>query len=413
MPKITDRFRNGWNAFLGRDPTPRYFGYGTSVRPDRLRLSRVNSRSIVNSIYNRIAVDAAMINVNHVRLNEEGNLEEIIKSDLNNVLTTEANLDQTGRNLIQDIVMSMFDEGCVAVIPIDSDFNPEDSESYKIYTARVGKILEWYPTSVRVEVYNERIGKKQELVVSKWTTAIIENPFYSLMNETNSTLQRLIRVLNQLDRTNEQCSAGKMDLIIQLPYAIKSQAREIQAEQRRKNLEAQLTGSQYGIGYIDGTEHVTQLNRSVENNLWSQAQDLTLDLYNQLGLTQSIFDGTADENTILQYYERSINPIMTAITEEFERKWLSKTARTQGQAIRYFRDPFKLIPVSQLAEISDKFTRNEIMSSNEIRSKVGLRPSKDPKADELRNSNLNHPDEGSDSTETVTKEVSDIVEEKV
>lgn len=413
MPKITDRFRNGWNAFLGRDPTPQYFGYGTSVRPDRLRLSRVNSRSIVNSIYNRIAVDAAMINVNHVRLNEEGNLQEIIKSDLNNVLTTEANLDQTGRNLIQDIVMSMFDEGCVAVIPIDSDFNPEDSESYKIYTARVGKILEWYPTSVRVEVYNERIGKKQELVVSKWTTAIIENPFYSLMNETNSTLQRLIRVLNQLDRTNEQCSAGKMDLIIQLPYSIKSQAREIQAEQRRKNLEAQLTGSQYGIGYIDGTEHVTQLNRSVENNLWSQAQDLTLDLYNQLGLTQSIFDGTADENTILQYYERSINPIMTAITEEFERKWLSKTARTQGQAIRYFRDPFKLIPVSQLAEISDKFTRNEIMSSNEIRSKVGLRPSKDPKADELRNSNLNHPDEGEDSTETVTKEVSDIVEEKV
>lgn len=401
MSKLTERFRNGWNAFLGRDPTFNYHGsgYGGYYRPDRARLSRNNSRTIVNSIYNRIAVDVASMKIEHVRLDENGNYKETIKSDLNNALTKEANIDQTGKELIQDIVMSMFDEGCVAVVPVDTDIDPYQTDSYKIYSLRTGKIVEWYPQHVKVELYDERIGKKREIVVEKSIAAIIENPFYSIMNEPNSTLQRLIRVLNQLDRTNEQCSAGKMDLIVQLPYSIKSSARQAQAEERRKSLEAQLTGSQYGIGYIDSTEHITQLNRSVENNLWSQAKDLTFELYNQLGLTQSIFDGTADENTQLNYQNRTIAVILTAIVENMERKWISKTARTQGQAIRFFSDPFKLIPVNQLAEMSDKLTRNEIMTSNEVRSVIGLKPSDDPKADELRNSNLNHPDEGDDESQ--------------
>jgi hypothetical protein len=401
MSKLTERFRNGWNAFLGRDPTFNYHGsgYGGYYRPDRARLSRNNSRTIVNSIYNRIAVDVASMKIEHVRLDENGNYKETIKSDLNNALTKEANIDQTGKELIQDIVMSMFDEGCVAVVPVDTDIDPYQTDSYKIYSLRTGKIVEWYPQHVKVELYDERTGKKREIVVEKSIAAIIENPFYSIMNEPNSTLQRLIRVLNQLDRTNEQCSAGKMDLIVQLPYSIKSSARQAQAEERRKSLEAQLTGSQYGIGYIDSTEHITQLNRSVENNLWSQAKDLTFELYNQLGLTQSIFDGTADENTQLNYQNRTIAVILTAIVENMERKWISKTARTQGQAIRFFSDPFKLIPVNQLAEMSDKLTRNEIMTSNEVRSVIGLKPSDDPKADELRNSNLNHPDEGDDESQ--------------
>lgn len=393
MSKLGERFRDGWNAFMGRDPTYfRRYG-GSSIRPDRVMLSRVNMRTIVSAIYNRIAVDVSAMNVCHVRLDEDGNYKETIHSDLNNAFTIEANLDQTGRNLFQDIVMSMFDEGCVAVVPIDTDTNPDDTGSYKIYTLRTGKIMEWYPSEVRVEVYNERTGKKEQITLSKHMVAIIENPFYSIMNEPNSTLQRLKRVLSQLDRTNEEQSAGKMDLIVQLPYAIKSKARRIQAEQRRKDLEDQMTGSQYGIGYVDGTERVIQLNRSIENNLWTQAKDLTTELYNQLGLTESIFDGTADEQTLLNYQDRTINPILTAITEEMQRKWISKTARTQGQAIRFFRDPFRLIPVGQLAEMADKLTRNEIMSSNEVRGAMGLKPSNDPKADELRNSNLNHPDE--------------------
>lgn len=393
MPNLGERFKNGWNAFLGRDKLYFHPYSGTSLRPDRPRLSRTNSRSIVTSIYNRIAVDVSAMNVNHVKVDENGNYTETVKSDLNNALTTEANLDQTGRELFRDIVMSMFDEGCVAVAPIDTDVDPDDTESYKIYTLRTGKIVQWYPTAVRLEAYNERIGRKQEVEFPKRKVAIIENPFYAIMNEPNSTLQRLIRILGQLDRINEENSAGKMDLIVQLPYVIKSKAKQIQAEERRKDLEAQLTGSQYGIGYIDGTERVIQLNRSVENNLWAQAKDLTLELYNQLGLTQSIFDGTADEKTLLNYYDRTINPIITAIVEEMTRKWLSKTARTQGQSIRFFKDPFKLIPVSQLAEMSDKLTRNEIMTSNEVRGIIGLKPSDDPKANELRNSNLNHPDE--------------------
>lgn len=413
MPKLSERFKKGWNAFLGRDPTYRY-QYGSSIRPDRTRFSRTSLRSIVNSIYNRIAVDVSSMNINHVKLDEEGNYKETLNSELNNVLTSEANVDQTGRALIQDIVMSMFDEGCVAVVPIDTDTDPDLTESYKIYSLRTGKIVEWYPFEVRVEVYNEQIGRKQEIVMPKDMTAIIENPFYSIMNEPNSVSQRLMRVLSQLDRSNEESSAGKMDLIVQLPYQIHSKARKIQAEERRMNLEAQLTGSQYGIGYIDGTERVIQLNRSLENNLWTQAKDLTMELYNQLGLTQSIFDGTADEKTLLNYYDRTINPIITAIAEEMQRKWISKTARTQGQAIRFFRDPFKLIPVSQLAEMADKFTRNEIMTSNEVRSVIGLKPSDDPRANELRNSNLNHPDENQNETNSQTNiDLSKISDKKL
>lgn len=407
MPNLGERFKNGWNAFLGRDKLYFHPYGGTSLRPDRPRLSRTNSRSIVTSIYNRIAVDVSAMNVNHVKVDENGNYIETVKSDLNNALTTEANLDQTGRELFRDIVMSMFDEGCVAVAPIDTDVDPDDTESYKIYTLRTGRIVQWYPAAVRIEAYNERTGRKQEIEFPKRKVAIIENPFYAIMNEPNSTLQRLIRILSQLDRINEENSAGKMDLIVQLPYVIKSKAKQIQAEERRKDLEAQLSGSQYGIGYIDGTERVIQLNRSVENNLWAQAKDLTLELYNQLGLTQSIFDGTADEKTLLNYYDRSINPIITAIVEEMSRKWLSKTARTQGQSIRFFKDPFKLIPVSQLAEMSDKLTRNEIMTSNEVRGIIGLKPSDDPKANELRNSNLNHPDENQNKKTLQNDDVDD------
>lgn len=393
MARLLERFRNGWNAFLGRDPTYRYMYGGSSTRPDRFILSLTNYRSIVSSIYERIAVDVASMNIRHVRLDEEDNFKEIIKSDLNSALTIEANIDQTGRELIKDAVMSMFDEGCVSIIPTDTEDDPEDSSSFKIYTLRTGKIVEWYPTDVRLDVYNERTGQHQEIELPKRTVAIVENPFYSIMNEPDSTLQRLIRVLNQLDRANEESNPGKMDLIIQLPYVVKSKARENLAEKRRKELEDQMTGSKYGIGYIDGTERVIQLNRSIENNLWNQAKELTAELYNKLGLTQSIFDGTADEQTLLNYYDRTINPIITAISEEMERKWISKTARTQGQAIRFFRNPFKLIPVGQLAELSDKLTRNEIMTSNEIRSVIGLKSSNDPNADKLRNSNLNHPDE--------------------
>lgn len=414
MSGLGERIKNGWNAFKGRDPTKPLYGYGSSFRPDRIRLSRTNARSIVNSIYNRIAIDVSAMNVEHVRLDENGNYKETINDELNRVLTRSANNDQTGRALFQDIVMSMFDEGCVAVIPVDTDIDPENTESYKINSLRTGKIVEWYPYEVRVEAYDERVGRKKEIILPKSLVAIIENPFYSIMNEPNSTLQRLIRVLSQLDRTNEETSAGKMDLIVQLPYTVKSKARQIQAESRRKDLEAQLTGSQYGIGYIDGTERVIQLNRSIENNLWTQAKDLTLDLYNQLGLTQSIFDGTADEKTLLNYYDRTVTPTITAIVEEMERKWLSKTAIAQRQAIRYFRDPFKLIPVSQLSDISDKLTRNEIMTSNEVRAVIGLKPSNDPKADELRNSNLNHPeDENTQEDLKETIDISKISEKKI
>lgn len=417
MPKVGERFRNGWNAFMGRDPTknrPPYYIDGSSIRPDRITLSRTSARSILNSIYNRIAIDVSEMEVRHVRVDKDDNYVETINSDLNSALTMQANLDQTGRSLIQDITMSMFDEGCIGVIPVDTDIDPEDSTGFRIYTLRTGKILEWFPTEVRLEAYDERIGRKREIVCPKSEIAIIENPFYSIMNEPNSTLQRLLRVLSQLDKSNDEVSAGKMDLIIQLPYTTKAKARQIQAEERRRSLEEQLTGSQYGVGYIDGTEKVIQLNRSVENNLWSQAKDLSFELYNQLGLTQSIFDGTADEKTLLNYYDRTVNPALHAITEAMQIKWLSKTARSQGQRIRYFRNPFKLVPVGQLAELADKFTRNEVMTSNEIRSVIGLKPADDPNADKLLNSNLNHPDENQNKEDSkVNIDITDISEKKV
>lgn len=392
MPSLGERFTRSWNAFLGRDPTYRYdSGFGSSYRPDRMRFKTTNARSIVTSIYNRIAVDCAQIDIRHIQLDDKyERYKETIKSPLNECLSLNANLDQTGRALIQDAVMSMFDEGCVAIVPTDTSKNPELTDSYDIYKLRVGKIKEWYPASVKVEVYNELKGQKQDVVMMKKNVAIIENPFYATMNEPNSTLQRLIRVLNQIDRTNEQNSAGKLDLIIQLPYVVKTEAKRAQANERRKEIEAQLTGSQYGIAYTDGTERITQLNRAVENNLWAQAKDLTTQLFNQLGLTEAILNGTASESELLDYYNRTIEPILAALVNEMERKWLSKNARTRLQAIRFFRDPFKLVPVNQIAEIADKFTRNEIMTSNEIRAVIGMKPSDDPKADQLINSNLNH-----------------------
>ena len=391
---VGSRLKHAWNAFLNRDPTVVYrdIGSGYSYRPDRLRLTRGNERSIVTSVYNRIALDAAAISIRHVQLDDEERFLGVVNSDLNKCLSLEANLDQTGRAFIQDMVMSMMDEGCIAIVPIDTDDDPDDTEGYKIYSMRVGRIRDWYPAHVRVEVYNESKGRKQDIVVPKKTIGIVENPLYAVINEPNSTMQRLIRKLNLLDAVDEQSSAGKLDLIIQLPYVIKSDARRQQAEQRRRDIEQQLAGSKYGIAYVDGTEKITQLNRSLENNLMKQIEYLTNMLYSQLGITQSILDGTADEKTMLNYYNRTIEPIISAITDEMKRKFLSKTARSQRKSIMFFRDPFKLVPVGELAEISDKFTRNEIASSNEIRQVIGWKPSSDPKADELRNSNLSSPD---------------------
>lgn len=413
MPNIGSMLKRTWNAFVSRSPTTEadsylrrpqgadYYqtffpGYSSAMRPDRMHFTRANARSLVTYIYNRIAVDCAQIDIRHVRLESyNGKFKEELRTSLNDCLTKSANIDQTGRAFIQDAVMSMFDEGCVALVPTDTDGDdPRYGESYKVEAIRTGRIVEWYPDKVKVYVYNDLTGQKQEILLPKKCVPIIENPFYSTMNEANSTAQRLIRVLNQLDRTNEQNSAGKLDLIIQLPYVVRNDAKREQAEARRRDIEAQLTGSQYGIAYTDGTERITQLNRAVENNLWTQAKELTADLYNQLGLTESIFNGTADEQTMLNYYNHTIEPILAAITEEMERKWLSQTAVSQLQAIRYFRDPFKLVPVNQLAEIADKLTRNEIMTSNEIRAIIGLRPSSDPNADKLINANLNHPEEG-------------------
>ena len=407
MASPLDRFRSAYNAFMGRAPTNRTYYYGGSgSRPDRTRHKIQNERSIVNSIINRIAVDAASIDVKHVRVDDDGDYVETMNSRLNRVLTSDANIDQTGRAMLQDFIYSMLDEGCVALVPTDLTADPNFTDAYEVIEARVGKIVEWFPKHVRVEVYNEETGRKDQLLLEKRYTPIVENPFYSIMNESNSTLRRLIRVLNQLDRVNEQNSAGKMDLIVQLPYLVKGDAKKRQAEERRKNIEAQLTGSQYGIAYIDGTEKVIQLNRPVENNLWNQAKELKEDLFNQMGLTMEILNGTADDKTMLNYYSRIIEPILTAIVEEIERKWISRTAQSQNQGIRFFRDPFKLVPVGDLAEISDKFTRNEIMSSNEIRVRVGLPPSKDPKADKLINSNLNQPEEK--KTEEVQEETDKI-----
>lgn len=399
------RLKHAWNVFMNRDPTLYYreLGMGYSYRPDRPRFTRGNERSIVTSVYNRIALDVAAINIQHVRLDNDGRFLSVIESSLNQCLSLAANADQTGRAFLQDVVMSMMDEGCVAIVPVDTDDDPDMTGSYKIETMRTGKILDWYPEYVKVRVYNERTGRKEDILVSKSTVAIVENPLYAVINEPNSTMQRLIRKLNLLDVVDEQSSSGKLDLIIQLPYVIKTEARRQQAEQRRRDIETQLSGSKYGIAYTDGTERITQLNRSVENNLMKQIEYLTSMLYSQLGITQSILDGTADEKTMLNYYNRTIEPIISAIVDEMKRKFLTKTARSQLQSISFFRDPFKLVPVSDLSEIADKFTRNEIMSSNEFRQIIGMKPSADPKADELRNKNLSEPT--GEQNNTVVEEV--------
>ena len=388
---LGSRLRKAWNAFTkNRDPTSSAYqsmGMGYVYRPDRARFSRGNERTIVTSIYNRIAMDVAAISIKHCRTDKNGRYIEDIKSGLNECLNTEANIDQDGRAFIQDVVMSMFDEGAVAIVPVDTSFDPTKSSSYEILSMRTGKILEWYPAHVKVRVYNDRTGKKEDLVLPKRSVAIIENPLYSVINEPNSTMQRLVRKLSILDAIDEHSGSGKLDLIIQLPYVIKSEARQQQADKRRRDIEEQLKGP-YGIAYTDGTEKITQLNRPVENNLMKQIEYLTNQLYNQIGMTQSVLDNTADEKAMLNYNNRTIEPIVSAIVNAMRRSFLSKTARTQGQTIMAFRDPFKLVPVSEIAKIADTFTRNEILTSNEVRQIIGMKPSDDPKADQLRNSNL-------------------------
>lgn len=401
---IRDRLQHAWNAFVYNDNTyvdPQNLGGLNTYRPDRVHFSRGVERSIVTSVYNRLALDVSSIAIKHVRLDENGRFKEEVDSGLQNCLNVEANIDQTGRAFLQDVVMSMLDEGCVAIVPVDTTIDPAKSGSYEINTMRTGKILEWYPAHVRVRVYNDKRGIHEEIVLPKSAVAIIENPLYAVINEPNSTMQRLIRKLNLLDVVDEQTSSGKLDLIIQLPYVIKSEARRKQAEERRKDIEMQLSGSKYGIAYTDGTERITQLNRPAENNLMKQVEYLTSMLYSQLGLTQSIMDGSADDKTMLNYYNRTVEPILAAITDEIKRKFLTKTARSQRQTIMYFRDPFKLTPVLDLAEIADKFTRNEIMTSNEIRQIVGMKPADDPSADELRNKNLNQSNEAIDDKKAI------------
>lgn len=408
---LGSRLKHAWNAFTGNvQMNYRDLGMSYSYRADRPRMSRGNERSIVTSVYNRIALDVAALNVQHVRLDENGRFLSVIDDGLNNCLTLEANVDQTARSFIQDVVISMFDEGSVAIVPVDTTTDPNVSGSYDIQSLRVGQILDWYPQYIRARVYNEQTGRKEDIVVPKSAVAIIENPLYAVINEPNSTMQRLIRKLNLLDVIDEQSGSGKLDLIIQLPYVIKTEARRQQAENRRKDIENQLSGSKYGIAYTDGTEHITQLNRSVNNNLMSQIEYLTSMLYSQLGITQSILDGTADEKTMLNYNNRTIEPIISAIVDEMKRKFLTKTARSQGQSISFFRDPFKLVPVNEIAEIADKFTRNEIMTSNEIRQVVGMKPSDDPRADELRNKNLSEPSGSDQQSEEMPTTTDDSVE---
>ena len=387
---FASRLKHAWNVFRSRDPTAEFRDIGSSYyyRPDRPRFTRGNERSITTSVLNRIALDVSAIDIRHVRLDKNGRFLEEINSGLNNCLTLSANMDQTGRAFKQDIVMSMLDEGCVAIVPTDTTTDPKVTDSYDVETMRVGKIIQWRPRHVQVRLYNEQTGNKEEIWLPKKMVAIVENPLYAVMNEPNSTMQRLVHKLGLLDITDEQTASGKLDLIIQLPYVIKTDARRQQAENRRKDIEMQLAGSKYGIAYTDGTEKITQLNRSLDNNLMKQVEYLTNQLYSQLGITQTILDGTADEKTMLNYYSRTIEPIVSAIADEMKRKFLTKTARTQNQSIEFFRDPFKLVPVNDIAEIADKFTRNEIMTSNEIRQIVGMKPSDDPKADELRNSNI-------------------------
>lgn len=406
------RLKHAWNAFTGNiQMNYRDLGMSYPYRADRPRMSRGNERSIVTSVYNRIALDVAALNVQHVRLDENGRFLSVIDDGLNNCLTLEANVDQTARSFIQDVVISMFDEGSIAIVPVDTTTDPNVSGSYDIQSLRVGQILDWYPQYIRTRVYNEQTGRKEDIVVPKSAVAIIENPLYAVINEPNSTMQRLIRKLNLLDVIDEQSGSGKLDLIIQLPYVIKTEARRQQAENRRKDIESQLSGSKYGIAYTDGTEHITQLNRSVNNNLMSQIEYLTSMLYSQLGITQSILDGTADEKTMLNYNNRTIEPIISAIVDEMKRKFLTKTARSQRQSISFFRDPFKLVPVNEIAEIADKFTRNEIMTSNEIRQVVGMKPSDDQRADELRNKNLSEPSGSDQQSEEAPITTDNSVEE--
>ena len=406
---LIERVQRGWNAFRNRDPTFNFQNLGeiSYYRPDRPRFTRGNERSIVTSVYNRIALDASSICIQHVRLDNNGRFSSVIDSGLNNCLTLDANIDQTGRAFIQDAVMSMLDEGCVAIFPVETDVDPESTESYKINSMRTGKIIEWRPEHVKIRAYDDRIGRQSDIILKKSMVAIVENPLYAVINEPNSTMQRLIHKLNLMDVTDEQTASGKLDLIIQLPYVIKTPARQQQAEERRKSIEMQLASSKYGIAYTDGTEHITQLNRSVENNLMKQVEYLTNMLYGQLGITQTILDGTADDKTMLNYYNRTIEPIMSAIVDEMKRKFLTKTARSQGQSIMFFRDPFKLVPVNDIAEIADKFTRNEIMTSNEIRQIIGMKPSEDPKADQLLNSNISHPAEEIEGVSESTEENKD------
>ena len=400
MPDYTlsDRLKHAWNAFTSRDPTPpmqpTVYG-GFSYRPDKIYYYRGGERSVVASIITRIAIDVAAIDLKHVKIDDKGQYLQDMKSGLNNVLTLEANIDQTSRDFLQDIVQCLLEEGSVCVVPVETSIDPRYNDSYQIDTMRVGKVVQWYPQHVRVDLYNDKTGKHQEVTLPKKMVAIVPNPLYSVMNEPNSTLQRLIRKLALLDVVDEQSSSGKLDLIIQLPYVVKSPTRKEQAEERRKQIETQLTGSKYGIAYTDGTERITQLNRPVENNLLKQVEYLTNMLYGQLGITEEVLKGTADEKTMLNYYNRTIEPILSAISLEFKRKFLTKTARSQGQSIEFYRDPFRLVPVNDMAEIADKFTRNEIMTSNEFRQVIGMKPSDDPKADELNNSNLYREDNGS------------------
>ena len=398
MPEsFSSRLKHAWNAFTNKDPTDVYRDIGSVssyyYRPDRPRLTRGNEKTIITAIYNRIAIDVAAVDIKHVRLDENNRFLSEINSGLNECLNIEANIDQTGRGLIQDIVMSMLDEGCIAIVPVDTTIDPTVSNSYEINTLRVGKILEWYPRHVKVRLYNDRTGNKEDVTLPKSTVAIVENPLFSVINEPNSTMRRLVRKLALLDAVDEQSSSGKLDMIIQLPYVIKSESRRQQAESRRRDIENQLAGSKYGIAYTDGTEKITQLNRSLDNNLLKQVEYLTSMLYSQLGITQAVMDGTADEKTMLNYNNRTVEPILSAIVDEMKRKFLTKTARSQGQSIEFFRDPFRLVPINDIAEIADKFTRNEILTSNEIRQIVGMKPSDDPKADQLVNSNISQPNE--------------------
>ena len=408
---ISTRFKNAWNAFRNKDPSSFNNGMGFSVRPDRARLTRGNERSITTSIYNRIALDVSSINIQHVRLDDNGRFKEVIDSRLNSCLTLEANIDQTNRSFIQDVVISMFDEGVVAVVPVDTTIDPKTTDSYDIVTMRTGKIIEWYQEKVKVRVYNDRTGLKEDLIMLKKNVAIIENPLYAVINEPNSTMQRLIRKLNLLDVIDEKSASNKLDLIFQLPYTVKTEMKRVQAEKRRSDLEQQLAESKYGIGYIDSTERVIQLNRPVENNLMSQIEYLTSMLYSQLGINQGVLEGTADSKAMSNYYDRTIEPIVSAIVDEMKRKFISKTARTQGQSIMYFRDPFKLVPILDLAEMVDKFTRNEVMTSNEFRQVIGMKPSNDPNADKLLNKNLKQTNSGLPSA--INSEINNENEEEI